>query len=44
MTIGLVLRVAALVCFVLVALNVPNTRINLLGAGLSLWVASDLFP
>ena len=44
MSIVLLMRVAAVVCFVLVALNVPNSRINYLGLGLTLWVASGLIP
>lgn len=44
MTIALLMRIAALICFVLVALKVPPTRIDYLGAGLTLWLASALIP
>lgn len=36
-SIPLILLIAALVCFILVAANFPS-RINLLGLGLALWV------
>ena len=38
MTIDLVLRVLATVCFFLVAINAPPSRLSYLGAGLFLWV------
>ena len=38
----LVLLVAAFVCFIIGALNVPS-RVNLTSAGLACWVASLLF-
>lgn len=41
-TINVVLIVAALVCFVLAAVNVASPRVNLVAAGLALWVASLL--
>jgi hypothetical protein len=41
-TIDLVLIVAALICFILAALNVASPRLNLLAAGLACWVASLL--
>ena len=40
MTIDLVLLVLALVCFLAAALNVSSPRINLVAAGLALWMAS----
>jgi hypothetical protein len=42
-TIDLVLLVLALVCFVLAAAGVPS-RIQLLPAGLALWMLSLLVP
>ena len=42
MTVDLVLLVLALVCFLAAALNVLSPRINLIGAGLALWVGSIL--
>ena len=41
-TVDVVLIVAALVCFVLAAVNVASPRLNLIAAGLALWVASVL--
>lgn len=38
---SLILIIAALVCFVLAALDVP-TRVNLVAAGLACWIASNL--
>jgi len=38
----LVLLVLALVCFLAAAANVSSPRVNLIGAGLALWVASVL--
>jgi len=40
MTLDLVLLILALVCFLAAAANVSSPRINLIGAGLALWVAS----
>jgi hypothetical protein len=40
MTLDLVLLVLALVCFLAAAANVPSPRVNLVAAGLALWVAS----
>ena len=40
MTLDLVLLVLALVCFLAAAANVPSPRVNLIAAGLALWVAS----
>lgn len=34
----LILLLLAFILFVLAALNVPSTRINLIAAGLALWV------
>jgi len=42
MTVDLVLLVLALVCFLAAAANVSSPRINLIGAGLALWVGSIL--
>lgn len=39
---GLIFLAAALVCFVLAAFNVGSPRVNLLPAGLALWLASQL--
>jgi len=40
MTLDLVLLVLALVCFLAAAAQVSSPRINLVAAGLALWVAS----
>ena len=40
MTLDLVLLVVALVCFLAAAANVSSPRVNLVAAGLALWVAS----
>lgn len=41
--IATVLRIAACFCFVFVAAGInPLPRLNLLGAGLALWVAAEL--
>jgi hypothetical protein len=40
--VDIVLIVAALVCFILAAVNVASPRVNLVAAGLALWVASVL--
>jgi uncharacterized membrane protein len=37
-----VFLIAALVCFILAAVNATVPRINLLGAGLAFWIASVL--
>lgn len=42
MTISLVLLVVALVLFILAAVNVPSSRVNLVALGLAFWVASLL--
>jgi hypothetical protein len=42
MTIDLVLLVVALVCFLAAAANLASPRVNLIAAGLALWVASLL--
>jgi hypothetical protein len=42
MTIDLVLLILALVCFLAAAAQVASPRVNLLAAGLALWVASLL--
>jgi len=42
MTLDLVLLVVALVCFLAAAANVASPRVNLIAAGLALWVASIL--
>ena len=39
-TIDLVLLIVALVCFLAAAANVSSPRVNLIAAGLALWVAS----
>lgn len=36
------LLIAAFVLFVLVAVNVPSGRVNLLGAGLGCWVLAEI--
>ena len=41
-TLDLVLLILALVCFLAAAANVASPRINLIAAGLALWVASVL--
>jgi hypothetical protein len=41
----LVLLIAAFICFVLAAVGVPSSRLNLVGAGLALWIfAVELLP
>ena len=42
MTIDLILLILALVCFLASAANVQSPRVNLVAAGLALWVASLL--
>lgn len=42
MTIDLILLVLALVCFLAAAANIPSPRVNLIAAGLALWVGSLL--
>jgi len=42
MSIGIILLVAAFILFVLVAINVPSARVNLLGAGLACWVLAEI--
>lgn len=44
MTIDLVLLVLALVCFLAAAANIPSPRVNLIAAGLALWMLSVLLP
>jgi len=41
-TLDVVLLGLALVCFLASAANVSSPRVNLIGAGLALWVASIL--
>jgi hypothetical protein len=41
-TINTILLFLALICFLLAAIGVPSTRINLLAAGLFLWVLAVL--
>lgn len=38
------LLIAALVCFILAALNATVPRVNLIGLGLAFWMASLLMP
>lgn len=38
----LICLIAAVVCFILAALNVGSPRVNLIGAGLALWCATTL--
>ena len=42
MTIDLVLLILALVCFIAAGVNVSSPRLNLVGAGLALWILSLL--
>jgi hypothetical protein len=42
LTVSLILLVAAFVLFILAALSVPIPRINLIAAGLALWVLAQL--
>ena len=42
MTIGTILLIAALICFVLAAVGVAISRLNLIAAGLACWVGSIL--
>jgi len=42
MTIDLILLVLALVCFLAAAANIPSPRVNLVAAGLALWIGSLL--
>ena len=42
LTLDVVLLILALVCLVLATVQVPSPRVNLLAAGLALWVASIL--
>ena len=42
MTIGTILLVVALICFVLAAVGVGFGRLNLIAAGLACWMASML--
>ena len=42
MTVGMILLIVALICFVLAAVGVGLGRINLIGAGLACCVASVL--
>ena len=43
-TINIILLVAALVCFVLAAVQVAHPRVNLIAVGLACWVATLLAP
>lgn len=40
MTLDLVLLILSLVCFLAAAANVSSPRVNLVAAGLALWMAS----
>ena len=42
MTVGTILLIAALICFVLGAVGVGFGRLNLIAAGLACWVGSIL--
>jgi hypothetical protein len=42
MTIDLVLLILALVCFLAAAANVSSSRVNLVAAGLAMWILSIL--
>jgi hypothetical protein len=42
MTVDLILLIVAFVCFLAAALGVATPRVNLIAAGLALWVASIL--
>ena len=42
LTLDLVLLIGALICFILAAVGVASSRINLLALGLALWVLSLL--
>ena len=41
--ISLIFLIAALVLFIVAAINLPVPRVNLVAAGLACWVASQLF-
>jgi len=41
-TLDLILLILALVCFALAAANVPSPRVNLIAAGLALWMVTLL--
>ncbi len=41
-SLSLLLLVLAFLCFILVAIGVPSSRINLLALGLALWVLTLL--
>lgn len=40
--VGLILNIIALIIFILAALNVPSSRVNLLAAGLAFMVAATV--
>jgi len=42
MSIDLILLVAALICFILAALNIKVGSLNLVAAGLALWVLTAI--
>jgi hypothetical protein len=42
-TVGLVLLIIALICFVLAALGIATGRLNAMAAGLFFWALSTLF-
>lgn len=44
LTLNLVLRLLAFLCFVAAAFGVPARNVNLVAAGLALWVLSILVP
>ena len=42
LTIDLLLLIVAAICFLLAALNVPSSRVSLIGAGLFCWVLTAI--
>lgn len=42
MTLDMVLLILALICFLAAAANIPSPRVNLIAAGLALWMLSVL--
>jgi len=42
LTINLILLVAAFVCFIMAAIGVSSSRINLMALGLALWVLAAI--
>jgi hypothetical protein len=43
-TLNLLLLIAAFICFVMAAAGVNVKRVNLIGAGLALWVLTLILP